>query len=99
MVRGRREGKTTETIKWLLRAPKDNHDRPRRVLLCVDERRAQFVLNEYPALKGFVFSLPNWQCGRGRGSDVEVALDDAESFLYRAVGQDITRITISGVPV
>lgn len=90
MVRERREGKTTETIKWLL------EDRTTRMLVCVDERRAAFILREHPFLIGRVSSLANWQHGWGRGRDVEVAVDDAESILYDVVGPNLTRITMTG---
>jgi hypothetical protein len=97
MVRDRGEGKTTETILWLLRASKDEYDRPRRVLLCVTEQRANFILSDYPALKGFVFSQRQWQEKQiGRGfRDVEVALDDAEALLRTGI-PNLTRITMTG---
>ena len=115
MVRPRRGGKTTETIKWLLEPygmlPRNLDDVPpgyrfrplrhgARILLCVDEQRAEWVRREYPLVRDLVHTVRSWDGGRGHGLDVEVTLEDAESILYREVGPcNLTRITISGVSV
>ena len=120
MVRDRGDGKTTETIKWLMEPYEmlpidldrfENDTRwnryrlrplPRggRVLLCVDERRAEWVRREYPLVRDLVYSVCSWDGGRGHPHGIEVALEDAESILYRAVGPcNLTRITISGTSV
>ena len=116
MVRPRRGGKTTETIKWLMEpygtlpsafqgeALPGYRLRPlphgARVLLCVDEHRAEWVRREYPLVRDLVYSVCSWDGGRGHPHGIEVALEDAESILYRAVGPcNLTRITISGTSV
>jgi len=95
MVRDRGEGKTTETILWLLRAPFDEYGRSTRVLICATEERAAHLLREYPALKGFIHTAQSFSYGRG---NVEIAVDDAEAFIYRAIpgAYNIKRITLTG---
>lgn len=114
MVRHRQEGKTYETIKWLLEPygpmPRQVTElggyRLRllphggRILLCVDEQRAERVRRAYPLVHDLVHSVRSWDGGRGWGHGIEVALDDAEAILYNAVGPyNLTRITISGVSI
>ena len=102
MVRDRRQGKTTETIKWLMEPyqMRPKMGSPERVLLCINEQRADWVRREYPYARELVYSIRSWDGGLGRPRGIEIALDDADSLLYNAVGPcNLTRVTLSGISI
>lgn len=101
LVAGRREGKTTKTIRWLLEGHAiDRYPGWSRVIVTATEHEARRLRKEYALQYHQVYSVRDWTGRYQRGfAGVEVALEDADRILYDIVGNHrLGFVTITGVP-
>jgi hypothetical protein len=94
LIRGRRHGKTLESVEWVLR-----HAQEGAVLIVMNERERHRILHDYPDLsESQVMTFYSSKGGGFRGSYHfnTVAIDNLDLILEELFNCPIGLITLSG---
>lgn len=98
IARPRRNGKTTEAVKWVLEGDStDSYPFWTRVLLVPSIAAADYVRRQFPALDyRQVFAWNEWRSARRGALPVEVAVDNADLLIAQYIGQVAGFVTLTG---
>lgn len=110
LVTGRRKGKTTELMGWLIDGePVLAWPHWSRGIIVADQRRADWLVRNLHVIRILLdhrnvdmrnlLMVPDQHGRRAAAKDTEFAVDDAEQILADLLGVQPTALTITGIPV
>lgn len=110
LVTGRREGKSSELMGWLIEGETVlAWPHWSRGIIVADQRRADWLVRQNVVVRSYLdrlnvdmrnlFTVPGQYGSRAAAQDTEFAVDDAETILANLLGLDPVVLTLTGTLV